>query len=82
MAIRKGPVCVVWEDAAGYDRWDTEHPDIAIIHTFGIIVSKDKKRIVVAGSLDTSNQNLSNQTAIPSKGVKKIIPLKFPQGRK
>jgi len=73
------PTLVIWNDAYSEDDWtdesEVEKDQGVIVHSAGFLIKKTKTHIILALNHDVTNEKVSCTIYIPTKMVKKIIPL-------
>jgi hypothetical protein len=67
------PLFIIWEDAVSIDEW-TSMSDINIdkptlIHTVGLLVEENDKRLAVAVNYDDENESVSCVMIIPKNMI-------------
>lgn len=78
-SLKHKPVLVIWQDAASIDEWGSEADAASevcpLIHSVGLLISKDSEKITLALNHDTATDSISCVMLIPSGMVKAFIPL-------
>jgi hypothetical protein len=64
---------LIWYDASSFDDWidiSEVKPELAEIHSCGILVSENKEALVIAVNKDNTNDKVSCSMSVPKAWIK------------
>ena len=72
-------VYILWHDACSSDHWAAhgDHTSVnpPLIRSCGFLLQMDKEKVIIALSIDESNDNVSQSLCIPYAMVKDVVIL-------
>jgi hypothetical protein len=72
--VKMKMIYIEWIDAESIDAWedyDSANRDAPVIKTLGFLIRETKKYVVIALSIDETNEKCSNRIQIPTGMIKK-----------